>query len=214
MQLPFSFVFFFSNFFSTLSSSLKLFLYLALTPPSSSHVFQCLFFPPPSPWFSPSSKLPPYHLISTPPFCLPLPSVLTYLPLTSCLSSSSSPVPVHSKAEEECRQCPEEAEEPGQAERPDPAAVCAATCSTKRGGRKAGERASAAPWGGGGARRGDAKRSEGEAGGRRRGRHALDTDQTRARGDGVHGEEGGDLGGDWLIGRDVEGVAETGPSHC
>lgn len=141
----------------------------------------------PLPLASPSPKLPPYH--PPPTSCLPLPSVLTYLPLTSCLSSSSS-VPVDSKAEEECRQRPEEAEEPGQAGRPDPAAVsAAAACSPKRGGRKAGEQAPAAPRGGGGAGRGDAEGSEGEAGGRRRQRHALHTDQTRTRGDGVHGEE-------------------------
>ncbi|MEQ2305500.1 hypothetical protein AMECASPLE_038538, partial [Ameca splendens] len=109
-----------------------------------------------------------------------------------------------SKAEEECRRCPKEAEELGQqAERRDPAVVIIATTAiltsaprspTRAGGGGGGADhwASAATRGEEAEGGGDAHRW-GEAGGNGRGeggtrpeRHALSTDQIRARGDGVH----------------------------
>lgn len=128
-------------------------------------------------------------------------------------------MPVDSKAEEECRWCPKEAEEPGQAERRDPAAAVLTSAPRRPtragGGGGAGDWASAAARGRGEAEGGGDAHRQGEAGGNGRGeggprpeRHALSTDQTRARGDGVHGEEeeeegrrrGGVLDGDdWWI---------------
>lgn len=128
-------------------------------------------------------------------------------------------MPVNSKAEEERGQCPEEAEEPSQAELFDPTRtttfllVTSAARRPGRGGeeRGAGDRATADAGGKGGIGQGGAEGSgdavrEGEGGrqesrGGGRGRHAICTDQTGARGDGVHGEEGEMefSGSDWLV---------------
>lgn len=180
------------------------FFFLPSSHPSSSSLVLLNFSPPP---FHPLNDS---LITSSPPF--PVFADLlyssfcdqTHLPPFNAIycTSSSYSVSVNSKAEEECGQCPEEAEEPGQAELLDPARtatffITSAAHSPGRGGeeRRARDQATANAGRRGGAEgsgdtvcEGERGRKESRGGGRER--HALCTDQTRARGDGVHGEEG------------------------